>query len=218
MAYRTLQTLRGIVAARLGFASQGASVGAITTNIDGWLQNAQYQIYWMQNWKKLTDYDDKIIGVDQYLVDYPAEANPERILKMAVNTGSGSELWVELKEGITTAHYNTQSNTAYPQRYERYAQIELWPKCDASRTLRIWYVKSLDSFTLDGDEATIDDEMILLHATATGKSHYRQPDAAIWSSQLEALLARIRGTAFGNKRFRAEGKGDWEPMPRPQVV
>ena len=33
MAYRTLETLRGIVAARLGFAGQGASVGAVAANI-----------------------------------------------------------------------------------------------------------------------------------------------------------------------------------------
>lgn len=218
MTYRTLETLRGIVSARLGFGSQGASVGANKTLIDSLLQNAQSQLYWMQNWKKLTAYADVSIGLDQYLVDYPTAANPERILKIAVNTGSGSDLWVELLEGITVEHYNTQSNNAYPQRYERYDQIELWPKCDTTRSLRVWYIQALGDFTADTDVATIDDEMILLHATSTAKAHYRQPDAGIWSSQLEALLARIRGTAFGNKRFRADGKGDWEPMPRPQVV
>lgn len=218
MAYRTLETLRGIVSARLGFGAQGASIGANKTLIDSMLQNAQSQLYWMQNWKKLTKYSDQTIGLDQYLVDYPADANHERILAVAVNIGSGSDQWRPLKEGIAVEHYNTQSSNAYPQRYERYQQIEVWPKCDTTRTLRIWYVQALADFTADADTATIDDEMILLHATATAKAHYRQPDAGIWSSQLESLLARIRGTAFGNRRFHAPGKDDFEPLPRPQVV
>lgn len=215
---RTLETLRGIVAARLGFASQGASIGAVATNINGWLQNAQYQLYWMQDWKKLEQYEDKTLGLDQYLVDYPTAANNERILKIAVNVGSASDQWMELKEGIRTEHYNTQDSTSYPSRYERYTQIEIWPKCDGVRTLRIWFIASLGDFTTDDDEATLDDEMILLHATATGKAHYRQPDAQMWSSQLEALLARIRGKTFGKKRFHAPGKEDYDLVPRPVVV
>lgn len=218
MNHRTLETLRGIVSARLGFAGQGASIGANKTLIDSLLQNAQSQLYWMQNWKKLTQYDDLTLGLDQYQVDYPTAANPERILAMAVNIGSGSDQWRPLKEGITIEHYNTQSSNAYPQRYERFTQIELWPKCDTTRTLRVWYVQSLADFTADADTATVDDEMILLHATATAKAHYRHPDATIWSGQLDSLLTRIRGTAFGNRQFHAAGKGDWEPMPRPQVV
>jgi hypothetical protein len=218
VTYRTLETLRGIVSARLGFGSQGASLGSNAALINSFLQNAQYQLYWMQDWKKLTAYDDKSIGLDQYLVDYPDTANPERILKIAVNVGSGSDQWRELKEGIETEHYNTQALNGPPQRYERYAQIETWPKCDEVRSLRIWFVQSLGAFTANDDVATIDDEMILLHATAAGKSHYRHPDAPIWASQLDALLSRIRGTAFGKKRFHAPGKEDYDLIPRPVVV
>ena len=218
MTYRTLETLRGIVTARLGFGSQGASIGAVATNVNGWLQNAQYQLYWMQDWKKLEQYSDKTLGVNQYLVDYPTNANIDRIKKMAVNIGSGTDQWYPLTEGIETAHYNTQADVNFPQRYERYTQIELWPKCDAVRTLRIWYIASLAAFTTNSDIASMDDEMILLHATATGKAHYRQPDSAMWSSQLEALLAKLRGKTFGNKRFMAPGKEDFDLVPRPRVV
>lgn len=218
MTYRTLGTLRAIVSARCGFGAQGASIGGNAALIDSWLQNAQAQLYWMQDWKKLTQYTDITVGTSQINVDYPASANTERILAIAVNVGSGSNLWRPLEEGIEIAHYNTQSSKSYPMRYERYAQIELWPACDTTRTLRVWYVKALGEFSAQTDAATIDDELILLHATATAKAHYRQPDANTWASQLEALLARIRGQSFGNKRFLPPGKKEMDLLPRPVVV
>lgn len=219
MAYRTLEELRSILSSRLGFGAMGASVGANAVLLNSFLQNAQYQLYWMQDWKKLTKYEDKTVGLDQYLVDYPTTANQERILKMAVNIGSGgTDNWRPLKEGIEIEHYNTQAIENYPLRYERYEQIETWPKCDTTRTLRIWFIKAITRFTENGDRATIDDELILLHATSAAKSHYRQPDAQTWASQLDALLVRIKGTAFGNKRFHAPGKEETEVEPRPVVV
>jgi hypothetical protein len=135
-----------------------------------------------------------------------------------VNIGGGSDLWRPLDEGIRIEHYNTQSSNSYPLRYERYAQIEIWPKCDGVRTLRIWYVMNLGAFTADADEATLDDELILLHATATAKAHYRQPDAGTWGTQLDAMLARIRGKSFGNKRYLPPGKEEMDLIPRPVVV
>ncbi|MCC6530920.1 MAG: hypothetical protein IT531_00085 [Burkholderiales bacterium] len=218
MTYRTLGTLRAIVSARCGFGAQGASIGGNAALIDSWLQNAQAQLYWMQDWKKLQEYDDIEIGIDQTLVDYPDNAHPERILAIAVNIGSGSDLWRPLEEGIRIEHYNTQSSKSYPMRYERYEQIEVWPACDAIRTLRVWYVKRLGAFTAENDAATLDDELILLHATATAKAHYRQPDAATWGSQLEALLARIKGQSFGGRRFLPPGKDDQALLPRPVVI
>lgn len=219
MAYRSLGTLRGILSARLGFAASGASIGANATLMDSWLQNGQYQLYMMQNWKKLTKYEDKTIGINQYLTDYPTTANPERILKIAVNVGSTSTPdWRLLTEGIETQDYNNLDLVSYPKKYERYEQIETTPKCDAVRTMRIWFIKNLNAFTQDAHLATIDDEMILLHATATGKAHYRHPDKDVWASQLNGLLEKIRGFTFGNKRFLAPGTKDAELPPRPQVV
>lgn len=218
MPYRTLEELRSIVSKRLGFGSAGASLGGNATLIDSWLSNAQYQIYWLQNWKKLTKRTDLTVGVGQTLIDYPTTADPERILKMSVNIGTGTDSWHDLIEGIETWHYNTVAIPSYPLRYERYEQIELWPQCDVVRTLRVWFIKARDPFTENSHRATVDDELILLHATSAGKSHYRQPDAPTWSSQLDAMLAKLRGTAFGNKRFHAPGKEDTDVQPRPVVV
>lgn len=218
MTYRTLGTLRSIISSRCGFGAQGASVGGNAALIDSWLQNAQYQLYWMQDWKKLSEYDDIQVGVGQTLVDYPDNANPERISAIAVNIGDASALWRSLDEGIRIEHYNTQASRSYPMRYERYAQIEVWPECDAVRTMRVWYVMNLGRFTEEGDAATIDDELILLHATAAAKAHYRQPDAGTWGSQLDALLVRIKGKTFGNKRYLPPGKEDADLLPRPVVV
>lgn len=218
--FRTLEELRTILRDRLGFASAGASFGANQAILNSFLQNGQVQLYWAQDWKKLTFYDDQDIGVNQFRIGYPAQANPERILKIAVNrsTISLSPDWKELEDGIDTQHYNTLEIPSYPQRCELYANnIEIWPQNDTIRPCRIWYIRSIAPFTLDGDRATVDDEMILLHALANAKAHYRQPDAQNYGNQLANLLSKIRGKSFGNRRYLfrgAETKDDVPPRPR----
>ena len=110
-----------------------------------------------------------------------------------------------------------------PARFERLAQIVLWPKAVQIYTVRVWYVADLGRFTQDADRATLDDQMVLLHALATGKAHYRHPDAAMYEGQLAQLLASLRGRSFGVGadgvvRRRAERDDDPLAGRRPLVV
>jgi hypothetical protein len=41
------------------------------TLIDSFLRNGQAQLYRMQDWKHLIDYQDKVLGQEQNLLDYP---------------------------------------------------------------------------------------------------------------------------------------------------
>jgi hypothetical protein len=59
-------------------------------------------------------------------------------------------------------------------------------------------VKDLEDFSDASDVATLDDEMILLHALANAKAHYRQPDAETYKGQLDSLLASLRGQSFSS--------------------
>ena len=216
MAYRTLGDLRDVLRARLGFGAQGSSGGANQTLLDSLLQNGQVQLYWLQDWRHLTAYEDFTTGVGQTLYDYPADCeNDRRILRLEVNY---SGQWSQLSEGISTSMRSTVSTRSVPCRYERFDQIELYPEPDvATYTVRAWYVKDLQPFVDDSDRATIDDQMILLHAVANGKAHYRQPDAKVYEGQLNTLMSSIRGQSFGSNGVYRRGN-DSALERKPAVV
>ena len=223
MPYRTLEELRTTLLGRLGMGAMGASGGANLAAMNSYLQNGQAQLYWLQNWRHLTDYKDYTTGVSQNLYDYPTTgtmntaigcARDKRILRIETNI---SGQFIEIGEGITTAMWSTMDTQSSPTRYERFAQILVYPKADAAYTLRVWFIADLGRFTENGDPATLDDEMILLHALASAKAHYRQPDAAIYQGQLDTLLGSLRGQSFSSNRVYRRG----DPTPpecKPMVV
>lgn len=213
--YRTLGELRGALLARLGMGAMGASGGANRALIDSFLQEGQRILYWMQDWNRLQWYEDKTTGAGQNVYDYPdACARDQRVLRLEVNYAGQ---WSKLGEGISTGLWSTMDTQGPPARFERLAQILVYPKADAAYTLRVWYVADLQPFDQDGDRATLDDSMILLHATAHAKAHYRQPDAEIYKGQLDTLLARVRGQSFGSSGVYRRGD-DATPQRRPAVL
>ena len=215
MAYRTLGELRSLVLARCGMGGMGASGGANQALIDSFLSNGQTQLYWMNDWRHLIWYEEKDTGLGQNLYDYPdAAAKNRRILKVEIRY---SNVWRELREGITTAMWSTMDTQTLPQRYERFAQILLYPKPNATYKMRVWYVSDLAPFSADSDRCTLDDDMVLLHATTTAKAHYRQPDAKLYEAQLDNLLARIKGQSFSSNGVYQRGSG-LVTEPKPQVV
>lgn len=224
MAYRTLGDLRSELLARLGMGAMGASGGANAVLIDSFLRNGQAQLYRMQNWKHLQDWFDATTGVGQNLYDYPTAgtmdtgigcSRDKRILRVeTVLSGQ----FVPVTEGITTAMWSTMDQRSNPQRFERLKQILVYPKADAAYTLRIWFVQDLMPFTNANDVATLDDEMILLHAVANAKAHYRQPDAASYQGQLNELLGSLRGQSFTSGGvIRRHGEAV-AAMTKPAVV
>ncbi len=222
MAYRTLGELQAELLARLGMGGMGASGGAAGTLSASFLRNGQAQLYRMQDWKHLIDYEDKTLGTEQNLLDYPTAgvmnggtcARDKRVLRVERVVDSQ---YTPLDEGIPTGLWDTMETLSYPCRYERYAQLLMYPKADQEYTVRVWFVADLGRFTESGDEATLDDEMVFLHALANAKAHYRQPDAATYQGQLNTLLASLRGQSFGsNGVYRRDNRPP--PMAKPVVV
>lgn len=222
MTYRTLGELESELLSRLGMGAQGAN-GAAQTLLRSFLRNGQAQLYWAQDWKHLIDYADKTLGVDQNLLDYPdagtmrSEAGclrDRRILRVeTVYNGQ----WRRIPEGIRTEDWSKMSTKSYPVRCERYAQLLLYPIANQAYTIRFWYVADLGRFTEAGDRATLDDEMILLHAVTNAKAHYRHPDAKLYEGQLSTLMGSLRGQSFSSDGVyrRDESK---DPMRKPAVV
>lgn len=222
MPYSTLESLRAKLLARLGMGGMGASGGANQVAIDSFLQNGQAQLYRMQNWRHLIDYQDKNLGTAQNLLDYPTAgvmsgrgcSRDQRVLRVET-TYSGQ--YLKLKEGIETDMWSTMDTQSSPCRYERFAQLLIYPKADQVYNVRVWFVADLDPFTENDDTATLDDDMIFLHALANAKGHYRQPDAPTYQGQLNTLLASLRGQSFGSNGVYRRGDGG-APERKPAVV
>lgn len=217
MLNKTLGELRATLQQRLGFGSSGAASGINSSTIDNFLYNAQVQLYWACDWKKLTFYTDKTVGVGQVLMDYPtvasgapADANPDRILRIAVLVNG---IYQPVQEGIGPDHYTYVDRRYYPQRYERYSQIELWPQSDGTYSLRIWYIRDLARFSQDNDRTTIDSDLVFMHAIANGKSHYRHPDADVYAVQLDTMMKNLKTKQFGNRKFVRGSNNEIEVRP-----
>jgi len=217
--YKTLGELRSDMRAMLGSASAGAAAGPNSTLVDTHLRNAQTLLYWTHDWAHLRKYGLKTLGTNQHLLDYPADgngANPDRVRYVSVLRGG---VWSPpLKKGITPSMYTYQQNFSWPQRWEPYAQIEVWPASDQEYSLRIFFIENLARFTQDGDRATVDDTAISLVATATLKAHYRQPDAALSKEAADTLLMKLKAKSWGQDVFRPNDWADSEPLVRPQTV
>jgi hypothetical protein len=215
MAYKTLGAQRAELRTRLGFAAAGAAAGVQATHLNSILQNAQTVLYWAHNWARLRRYEDKSVGVDQYLIDYPATANPDRITAISILKGN---VWSEpLEKGINPARYTTQSMKSWPTRWEPYEQIELWPISNAAYTARIFFIKNLDRFTEDNDHSTIDDTLIFTIALGDAKAHYRQPDAPVFMKRAENLLLTLKAKSWGKSKFSPYEYLE-EPLVKPVAV
>lgn len=215
MTYQTLGELRSRLRARLGYSAAGAAAGVNQELLNSILQDAQTVLYWSHDWARLRTYSNISIGVDQYLVDYPTNCNPERIKAISIEV---NDIWTPpIPRGISPEQYTTQDLTTYPRRWEPYAQIEFWPKADQVYTGRVFYVQNLGRFTEDGDRATIDHDLIFVLALADGKGHYRHPDAANFKARAETLLTSLKAKNWGKTVFNPNDYCE-EILAKPVVV
>ncbi|NDA77549.1 MAG: hypothetical protein EBY07_07075, partial [Actinobacteria bacterium] len=51
--------------------------------------------------------------------------------------------WRRMTEGISTEHWSTMDTRSFPTRFDRYAQVMVYPKADQVYTLRFWFVGDL---------------------------------------------------------------------------
>ena len=220
--YRTLGDLRQELRARLGHQASGAASAASNPIIDSFLRTSQTFVYWMQDWKKLTAYADLTLGASQNLLDYPTDANPERLYTPPNSGGPISVLysgtWLTLVEGISAEHWNTMDSETYPTRYERLDQLLFWPKANAVYTIKVWYIKKQERLTQENDRFCVDDTLVLAHALAKAKAHYRHPDAGLYLTEWQRLQARVQGGSIGQNSVQRRTDRSIVPLPKPQVV
>lgn len=192
MIWRTLGELRAELSRRLGFGAQGSS-GINAGLLDSFLHNAQKQLFASFEWRDRITFDDKEIGVDQTQADWADDCDPAFLRDVAVYDGMR---WAPMQEGITWA-MRSDDTQGQPCRFERFAQMEVWPPPDAIYTIRRYYVASPGRFTQDNDRASIDDSLIFLHALTNAKLHYKQGDGEAYANQLNAMLDKLKAKSRG---------------------
>lgn len=208
MIFRTLGELRHELSTRLGFGAMG-SAGINAGILDSFLRNAQEQLFAQLDWRNLIRHDEKQTGVGQAFYDWAADCNPGRLRDIAINDGTR---WVPMVEGIDWA-MRSDSNQGVPIRFERGTQMEVWPAPDAIYTIRRYYTANPARFTQDNDRASLDDDLILLHALVNAKLHYKQADGQTYANQLQAMLDKLTAQNRGKSVFSRDPDAVYEARP-----
>lgn len=190
---RTLGEMRAELQTRLGFGMSGQAGIVNSPIMASFLRSAQEQLYSQFEWRELMSSKEELTGVDQALYDYPDGCNIERITRVAIWDGGQ---WCPLTEGISIEDRSIDVLDR-PLKYERFAQMELWPVPRAQFNMRREYVQPLARFTEDNDRTSIPSEIVFLMALANAKAHYRQPDADRYATQLDGLLAKLKAQHRG---------------------
>jgi hypothetical protein len=204
MASRTLASLRTELAQRLGFSSSGSGAILQSNLLDSALRSGQEQLFYEFGDLLTHVVDDSLSTVaGQNLYTPPSNCNLDKPLTVSLNRG-GSGRFYEMQIGIGIRAHNITAvlNERLPWRWDilddgGIAKIELWPTPNDVSNIKLEYNANLGLFSSDVDTSSINPpQLILLHAIATMKAHYRQPDWALYEGQLSQLLGRIKSIAL----------------------
>ncbi|MDH5572495.1 MAG: hypothetical protein OEY89_12070 [Gammaproteobacteria bacterium] len=210
----TLGELRAEIMSRLGYGAQGAASGAMITTINSYLKRGQEYLYWKYNFNELRKIHDWTLNAGQTLYDWPDNMEPRQLIQLRVLVSSE---WQPMTEGIEYQHDTVVDSRSYPCRYDRRAQLEIFPQPDISYTLRGEHYQRLNRFTQDGDRCTIDDTLLFNYALAKAKRHYKQDDAKDYFDEVADMLKKLKAAVHGNKRYII-GEKDSAPVSKPSVI
>jgi hypothetical protein len=125
--------------------------------------------------------------------------------------------WRPLQFGINPVRYSSIIN-AIPDSYEIRQCIEVWPgPPDNTWSLRIKGYFGLQQFENDNDATTVDYRAVFLLALANAKTHYGQPDANNYASQLTTFMGDLVAGSHMTRRY-IPGEKDRYPATPPRMV
>lgn len=210
------------VAVRCGYAGQGGASGIQRPIMKDFVQSAQTQLieqYHDTVLRIINDDDPGTLTTGATLYDIPDNAPPDDFKEIRLLTLEGDASYPQLVRGITHA-MRAYTERRRPTHYEirrgtsEQPQIEVWPEPDADYPIRMEYFMRPTKFEDDDDRATVDGELVFLHALTAAKAHYRQPDAEAISAQLNALLSKLKTKQHQGRRYFKHGfNSAKEPTP-----
>lgn len=219
-SYETLSQLRTRLMVRLGYAGQvGNPPPGMAALLNDFLQSSQRLLYMKYTELRTERFFTWTMEPGVRLYDLPdnddtctKRLNALKLSWVGVEDLNGA--WLPLINGIPPSFYTGITMESIPQRYEIRQCIEVFPVPDAAYKLRIKGHYLLQPFTEDGDQTTIDSELVFLWALATAKAHYGHPDANNIASMANDYLGRLVGGKHGTKRY-VPGAAPIPPAVRP---
>lgn len=220
-SYETLGELRARLMVRLGYAGQVANPPpGMAALLNDFLVSSQRLLY-----MKYTELHTERFytwtmepNIRFYDLDDNDETCTKRLNALKITWAGVEDLngaWLPLVSGIPPVLYTeTPPNISIPQRYEIRQCIEVFPPPDEAYKLRIKGHYLLQPLSADGDQTTIDSELVFLWALATAKAHYGHPDANNIASMANDYLGRLTGGKHGTKRY-IPGAVPLAPAVRP---
>ena len=190
------------------------------------LQRTQRRLWEDYSWPFLSIRRDIAISAGQRYYDVPNDLVFERIERMETKHG---DYWSKLHYGITAEHYNQHDSdrgirSSPIRRYDAYEnnQIEMWPipsnNSDAvtgTDSVRVHGIKNLSQSTSEADTADLDDQLIVLYASAEILARQKQADAQNKIAQAQAHYARLKARMAKTETF-VIGGGEPDGMYRPK--
>lgn len=183
------------------------------------LSRTQEQLWLDFDWKHLEVDRDVVTIAGEWLYDFPADLDQERVKKVETKWGG---LWSELTYGIGEGQYNqfdteagARTDPQWRWRLRETGQAELWPAPAASgNTIRFKGIRTLRPLVADSDVCDLDDNLIVLFAAAELLTAQKAPDANIKGTAAARRLAALRGFGTRGKSYNMTGQPRANNDPR----
>ena len=222
----TLAILINDLRSEIGHSLQpnlGKSTRDVLVNV---LQRTQRRLWEDYGWPFLRVIRDIEISTNQRYYDLPSDMTFERIEKAEFKHG---DYWTKLDYGIGARQYNQFDSdrgiTSYPvQCYDAHEnnQIEIWPIPTNDSTtstkqgmVRFHGIKNLGGLISETDTADLDDQLIILYASAEMLARQKQADSQNKLAQAQSHYARLKARLSKTETF-VIGGGEPEGMYRPK--
>ena len=196
----------------------------------GYLQQVirrHYEAFYDEyDWPHLKVVRDKSLAAGSRYYDFPADLDFMRVKKVKHQWG---DLWLDVEYGIGEDQYSVfdSDNDERTDPVERWdiidagagAQIEVWPIPATAGTLRLRGIRAKNELVANDDTCDIDDQLIVLAASAEILGGAGQKDADAKLSALARRLNTLKARNFKRKTMSLGfGHDNDKPEPRIRIV
>ena len=194
---KTLQEVRKELLVRLGFSdTQGHDNNKLLIN--GIIEHAQNQLFFQYDYLLNRKVATKDVVAGSVLYDFPPDCDYRQVVDIVITNDSGK--YVLLTNGISYLDEN-EDKRAMPTKFDvRDGQLMVHPIPDKTYMVRFEYFEKPARLTQDGDQLTLDDEIVFTLALIDLKNHYKM-DSSTEQQQFKAQLDKKRDASLGTKRY-----------------
>jgi hypothetical protein len=194
---KTLQEVRKELLVRLGFSdTQGHDNNKVLIN--GIIEHAQSQLFFQYDFLLNRKVSNKDVVAGSVMYDFPDDCDYRQIIDVVITGADGK--FKLLKNGINIIDENNTVRSI-PNKYDVLdGQLMVNPIPDKAYVIRFEYFQKPAPLTQDGEQLSLDDEIVFTLALIDLKNHYKM-DSSTEQQQFKAQLDKKRDASLGQKRY-----------------